>query len=233
MKSVIVLSGGQDSVTALGLALYRKEEVEAISIDYGQRHSVELECAKELCSRYSIPHRIVGLPFLKENVTSALLQDGNVGQKHEYMADVPASFVPCRNALFLTMAYAHAMEVKAGKIITGVCQTDYSGYPDCREAFVQQLNKALDTGYLNSIQIETPMMHLTKAETFYLATATDFLEVVLNDSHTCYEGDHTTRHEWGYGCGKCPACELRAKGWEEYKRGNYDASKVESVIKGA
>ena len=216
-KALIVLSGGQDSVTMLGYALKMFAHVEAISFQYNQRHEVELECATRLCEKYKVPHKMVRMgPLVADLVTSALVGDGEVGLPHHYKPGLPSSFVPGRNALFLTLAHAFAQEIKAEAVITGVCQTDYSGYPDCRDSFIRELNTALNTGYETHIQILTPLMHLTKGETFGLADELGFLGEVLENSHTCYNGDHITKHAWGYGCGKCPACELRAKGWVDY-----------------
>lgn len=220
IKTLVVLSGGQDSVTCLGFALARYEEVHAISFVYNQRHAVEIECAARLCAKYKVPHRIVQMGDLVSSlVTSALTGAGEVGKPHAHKAGLPSSFVPGRNALFLTLAHAYAQEIGAVNIITGVCETDYSGYPDCRQGFIRALNQALNIGYETpQIVICTPLMHLDKADTFRLAEEVGFLDEVLENSHTCYNGDHSTRHEWGYGCGDCPACQLRAAGWYEYKR---------------
>lgn len=218
--ALVVLSGGQDSVTCLGYALKNYEMVYAISFNYGQRHKVELTCASEICVDHSVPFKVVDVRFLGEMVTSALTGEGSVNEKHVRDDSLPASFVPNRNALFLTIAHAYAQEIGASAVITGVCQTDYSGYPDCREKFIRALQTSLNIGYNTCIEIVTPLMHLTKAETFQLAKDVDFLDVVIKDSHTCYEGDHDTVHEWGLGCGECPACALRAKGYEEFKNGD-------------
>lgn len=203
-------------MTCLGYALEQYESVAAISFVYGQKHAIELECAKTLCTKYSVPHKIVDLSFLGSVVTSALTSDGDINQPHAYKPGLPASFVPNRNALFLTVAHAHAQEIKADVLVTGVCQTDYSGYPDCRNAFVRALESALNIGYQTQIAISTPLMWITKAQTFAFAERYGFLIEVIENSHTCYEGNHHTRHAWGYGCGQCPACKLRAAGYEEF-----------------
>lgn len=215
--ALVVLSGGQDSITCLGLALTHHPQVYAIGFDYGQRHAIELHSAQRVCDRFGISFKIIDLKFLSNLVTSALTGEGSVNENHERLQHLPASFVPNRNALFLTVAHAYAQEIKANAVYTGVCQTDYSGYPDCRKEFISKLQKALNTGYQTHISIVTPLMYLTKAETFALAEECNFLDVVLAYSHTCYEGDNTTKHDWGYGCGECPSCKLRAKGWCEYK----------------
>jgi 7-cyano-7-deazaguanine synthase len=214
-RALVVLSGGQDSVTCLGWARQRYDEVCAITFDYGQRHKIELECARTVCRNYGIPHKIVELgTLLSSLVTSALTGVGEVGLPHIYKPGLPSSFVPGRNALFLTLAHAHAQEIGAVALVTGVCETDYSGYPDCRNQFIVRMADALNIGYETQIPIVTPLMYLTKADTFQLAHDIGFLDEVLENSHTCYKGDHTTRHAWGYGCGDCPSCELRRIGWE-------------------
>jgi 7-cyano-7-deazaguanine synthase len=224
-KALVLLSGGQDSVTCLGYARKMFTSVAAVSFYYNQRHAVEIESAKELCVKHGIPHHIVDLgPLLSQLVTSALTTEGDpndpaalkVTDSHPTKPGLPASFVPGRNALFLTLAHAHAQEIGAQAIVAGMCQTDYSGYPDCRDSFIRAICHALNNGYETEIQILTPLMHLTKGETFALADELGILDEVLWQSHTCYEGDHTTKHAWGYGCGECPACKLRAKGYEEY-----------------
>jgi 7-cyano-7-deazaguanine synthase len=218
-KALVVLSGGQDSMTCLGVALqqFGVGNVEAISFNYGQRHEVELAAAEAICQEHGVPWRDVKIDFLSDLVTSALLEsDTDIGAQHAYKQDLPASFVPNRNALFLTIAHAVAQEIGADSIFAGMCQTDYSGYPDCRERFIQLLEKTLNIGYETKISIITPMMHLTKAQTFALAEEVDFLEVIINQSVTCYNGVLDIMNDWGMGCGKCPACKLRAKGWDEY-----------------
>lgn len=199
--------------------MHRFARVAAISFDYNQRHRVELVCAAMLTAKYHIQAKVVHMgELLSSLVTSALTGAGEVGQPHAYKPGLPSSFVPGRNALFLTLAHAHAQEIGAQAIITGVCQTDYSGYPDCRDQFVREINTALNTGYETHIQILTPLMNLNKGQTFGLAEEVGFLDEVLENSHTCYRGNHADRHPWGYGCGNCPACELRAKGWQEFLR---------------
>lgn len=215
--AVVVLSGGQDSVTCLGLALKQYDEVHALCFDYKQKHAVELIQAKLICDKHNVPLTSMYIPALTQLGDSALIgKDGDVNKPHPMNNNLPASFVPNRNALFLTTAHAFAQHVGAECIITGVCETDYSGYPDCRSGFIMRLENTLNVGYLTDIAIITPLMHLNKAETFALAEDVGFLDDVINLSHTCYNGDRSQMHAWGAGCGKCPACELRAKGYEEY-----------------
>lgn len=218
-KALVLLSGGQDSVTCLGLALGTYREVEAISFAYNQRHAVELQSAMDICRRHGVRQTVVQLgTLLSSLVVSALTsEEGDTSKPHPTKPSLPASFVPGRNALFLTLAHAHAQTIGAAIIIAGVCQTDFSGYPDCRAEFVQLLAHALNSGYQTGIEIETPLMYIDKAATFKLAADFDFLGEVIEGSHTCYNGDHTTRHEWGFGCGTCPACQLREKGWATFK----------------
>ena len=218
-SAVVVLSGGQDSVTCLGLALSKYKRVYAIGFNYNQKHEIELAQAAKICKFHEVPFVVMSIPMLAELGDSALIKDTeykDVSAAHHANAELPASFVPNRNALFLTTAHAYAQKVGAKHLYTGVCETDYSGYPDCRREFINKLEEALNTGYLTDIRIHTPLMRLNKAQTFKLAEDVGFLETVVLDSHTCYNGDRTNVHDWGAGCGKCPACELRAKGYEEF-----------------
>lgn len=217
-EAIVVFSGGQDSTTCLGAAVYTHgaDKVLAVAFDYGQKHRIELACAAKIAQLLGVDFQVVDVPALRLMESSGLVTGGDVSSEHEYLKDLPASFVPARNALFLTIAFGLAMEAKASMIYTGVCQTDYSGYPDCRDEFIRQLNVALNVGYQSEIYINTPLMFLTKAETFALAHEVGVLDVVINDSHTCYNGERDLVHEWGRGCGTCPACVLRAKGYAEY-----------------
>lgn len=222
-SAVVVLSGGQDSVTCLGLALRNFKKVYAVGFVYGQKHEVEIHCANRICEEHNVPFTVFSIPALQTIGNSALIrgtEQKDVGAKHSQNAELPASFVPNRNALFLTTAHAYAQKVGAQALITGVCETDFSGYPDCRHEFIQMLQETLNVGYKTNISIETPLMWLNKAETFALAQEVNFLTVVLEDSHTCYNGDHNTNHAWGYGCGECPACKLRANGFEAFIAAN-------------
>jgi 7-cyano-7-deazaguanine synthase len=215
--AVVVLSGGQDSMTCLALAQSRHDEVIAVSYLYGQKHRTELAQATLVADRLNVPHIVLDLSFFGNLVTSALVDDaGDTTKPHAYKPGLPASFVPNRNALFLTIAHALAQESEAKYIYTGVCETDYSGYPDCRAVFITALQDTLNIGYQTSIEIITPMMHIDKAATFALAEDLGVLDMILEDSHTCYNGDRTIRHAWGYGCGKCPACTIREAGWNKF-----------------
>lgn len=213
-KAVVIFSGGQDSTTCLYWALNRYEEVEAITFNYGQKHSVELHQAKIICEREDVKLTTIDISFLDTLVESALTSNGDVNQTNA--KGLPASFVPNRNQLFITLAHAYAQKIGAKTLVTGVCQTDYSGYPDCRAVFIDAITKATNLGSEEDIKIETPLMWLTKAETFKLAEDEGCLNQVINLSHTCYNGNRDLVHAWGRGCGECPACKLRKKGYEEF-----------------
>lgn len=227
-KAVVVFSGGQDSTTCLFWALKRYDEVEAISFDYGQKHSVELDQVRFILNKVGIKQTVISLnESLGKIAESALIgTEGDVSEINKY--GLPSSFVPGRNGIFLYNSYIYALKIEADSIITGVCQTDYSGYPDCRRDFIDSLLKTMDLGVFgkeSSIQIETPLMYLTKAETFLLAEQEGCLDEVVELSHTCYNGMRVYRHDWGWSAERgteddplCPACELRQKGWIEYQK---------------
>lgn len=230
-KAVIVFSGGQDSTTVLGKALNDGFECYALAFDYGQKHAVELNQAVKIADKTLVPLKVIDATEFGKLVgsKSALLHSGQeVGEGSLLNDELPASFVPNRNAMFLTMAHAYAQIIGATTVWTGVCETDYSGYPDCRDQFIKRLEDALNTGYQTNIGFVTPLMYLTKGETFKMAEECGILDLVINESHTCYNGvrDETEafsglsrphRHEWGHGCGECPACKLRAQGWEDFR----------------
>lgn len=214
-KAVVIFSGGQDSTTCLFWAKEQFSDVEAISFLYGQKHAIEIEQAKKICQLAKVKHTIVDLSFLNTIVDSALISNGNV---NEIKNGLPSSFVPNRNQLFITLAHAYAQKIGAGHLVTGVCQTDYSGYPDCREVFIKQLQATTNLGSNTQIKIHTPLMKLTKAQTFQMAfKIKDCYDVVINESQTCYEGSEKP-NDWGRGCGECAACKLRLKGYNEFLR---------------
>ena len=216
--AIVIFSGGQDSTTCLGGAKNRYEKVQANTFEYGQKHSVEIQQAKKIAQKLDVPLTVIDLSFYHNLVESALFagSDQNLNAPHQNNADLPASFVPNRNALFILLAHSHAQTLKADVLITGVCQTDYSGYPDCRADFIDSISKTLDLGSGQNIPILTPLMYLTKAETFELADQEGVLDIVLQDSHTCYAGSDFM-NSWGRGCGSCPACLLRKNGFEKYE----------------
>lgn len=341
-KAVVIFSGGQDSTTCLYWALKRYDVVEAITFNYGQKHSIELDCAKAICEKENVKQTIIDISFLNTIVESALTSNGDVNEINKY--GLPASFVPNRNQLFITLAHAYAQKIGALYLVTGVCETDYSGYFDCRQEFINQIETTCNIGSFGSqpsaewiagfiegegwfsrqsydtkegkkyypvfgveqtdkgvlvlmreffgtgsirknnmekrsplsrlqswtlkisgedcrlvynlmktrivtlrrkeqfgkweaehkkyfegdnqqisksnlgdkwIKIHTPLMRLNKAETFALAKTENCLQEVIEMSHTCYNGDHSNKHDWGYGCGTCPACTLRREGYEK------------------
>lgn len=222
---VLVFSGGQDSTTCLGVALEHFKHVHCITFSYGQKHEVELYCARNIVNMYDhVDFEIIPIDTFQWLADSALIRGAaqkDVNADHNSKAGLPASFVPNRNATFLTLAHAYAQKVGADWLMTGVCETDYSGYPDCRRVFIQALETALNLGSNSHIKILTPLMELDKAETFHLAEEYGFLDTVLNESHTCYNGKRGGEfyHEWGHGCGECPACQLRKQGWEKFLNG--------------
>jgi 7-cyano-7-deazaguanine synthase len=224
--AVVLLSGGQDSATCLAWALDRFERVETIGFDYGQRHRVELQCRTALREafaeistlwkdRLGVDH-LLPLTTLGEISVTALTEDVEIAMGE---SGLPNTFVPGRNLLFLTFAAAIAYRRGIKHIVTGVCETDFSGYPDCRDDTIKALQVTLNLGMEKRFVLHTPLMWLDKAQTFALSReigGTALLDVILEESHTCYLGDRSRRHPWGYGCGSCPACELRAKGYTAY-----------------
>jgi 7-cyano-7-deazaguanine synthase len=216
--AVVVLSGGQDSVTCLYWAKARFAEVYAVSFDYGQRHKRELAAAEQIAREARVPHRILDLPALFQLKGGALTDESIAVAAGGGFQGLPTTFVPMRNAAFLTLAAAWAVQLCEGKrklgqtwdphLVTGVCQTDYSGYPDCRREFVDAMEKALSLACDRKIQIQAPLMGLTKRQTVELANEMPGCLRALRLSITCYHGQRP-------GCGTCPACELRAKGFRE------------------
>jgi len=210
-KAVVVFSGGQDSTTCLVQALKEYDEVHAITFDYGQRHKLEIEVAQSLANDLGVKaHKVMDVTLLNELAISSLTRD-DIPVSHELQENgLPNSFVPGRNILFLTLAGIYAYQIGANTVITGVCETDFSGYPDCRNDFVQAMNSALVKGMDKQLEIKTPLMWLNKAETWALAGQYDALDLVRHHTLTCYNG------VIGDGCGDCPACDLRKAGLDDY-----------------
>ncbi len=214
--ALVLFSGGQDSTTCLFWAKARFARVEALGFDYGQKHRVELEQAALIAERAGAPFEVMDIRGTLRG--SALTEhDRDVSAAHERAPELPASFVPGRNALFLTLAASRAFTRGITDLVGGMCQTDYSGYPDCRRDFIDAMETALSRALPAEVRIHTPLMHLTKAETWKLAADLGVLEVVRELSHTDYNGDRSTWNEWGYGKLDNPASLLRAKGYEEAK----------------
>ncbi|GAM97894.1 queuosine biosynthesis QueC ATPase [alpha proteobacterium U9-1i] len=225
--ALVLFSAGQDSATCLAWALERYHRVETIGFFYGQRHAVELAqrpLIRAAMSDLSLRWR----DRLGDDVVvdlagyGALAESALTTQRAIEMAEsgLPTTFVPGRNLVFLAVAAAHAYRRGADVLVGGMCETDYSGYPDCRRATLDAMQQALSLGLDRPTIVETPLMHRTKAQTWALAHALGgdaFVDLIVEQTHTCYEGDRSRRHAWGYGCETCPACDLRAKGWAEWK----------------
>ena len=213
--ALVLFSGGQDSTTCLYWAKERFERVLALGFDYGQRHRVELEQAQTIADLAEVPFAVMDVRGTLG--ASALTEGGDTSQAHALDPDLPASFVPGRNAVFLTLAASYAYTHGVADLVGGMCQTDYSGYPDCRRVFVDSLQTTMTLALGRDVRVHTPLMYLTKAETWKLANDLGCLGVVVEHSHTDYHGDRTERHPWGYGRLDNPASILRAKGYEEAK----------------
>jgi 7-cyano-7-deazaguanine synthase len=226
-RALVLFSGGQDSATCLAWALERFDHVETLGFDYGQRHRVELEVRAAF--RADIARGFPAwAPKLGEDHTlkldalaavsdTALTRDTEIAMQAD---GLPNTFVPGRNLVFLTFAAALAYRRGLRHIVTGVCETDFSGYPDCRDDTIKALQVALNLGMERRFVLHTPLMWIDKAETWRLAErlgGAPLVDAIVEDTHTCYLGDRAHRHPWGHGCGACPACELRAKGFREYR----------------
>ena len=226
-SALVLFSGGQDSTTALAWALDRFERVETVGFDYGQRHRVEMDLRPEILAalRRDFPHwrERLGEDHLLEIGALGALSETALTRDVAFAVEangLPNSFVPGRNLIFLTFAAALAYRRGARHLVAGVCETDYSGYPDCRDDAVKAMQVALNLGMESRFVVHTPLMWRDKAQTWRLAEALGgeaLVALVRELSHSCYEGDRGTRHDWGFGCGSCPACELRAKGWAAFR----------------
>jgi 7-cyano-7-deazaguanine synthase len=233
-SALVLFSGGQDSSVCLAWALERYRRVETVGFDYGQRHSAELQArlrvrealaaafpswAQRLGEDHVLDIRGFGVIGETAMTTERAIETTDRG--------LPSTFVPGRNLIFLTYAAALADRRGLRALVGGMCETDYSGYPDCRRETLDALERALNLGMEREFRVETPLMRLTKAETWALADQLGgraLVELILEESHTCYLGERGERRAWGYGCGRCPACELRARGWAEWSEGLETAS---------
>lgn len=226
-SAMVLFSGGQDSATCLGWALERFQRVETIGFDYGQRHAVELACRQSFIAglRRAFPHwagklgedHFIDLGVLGQISDTALTQDKAIQFES---SGLPSTFVPGRNLLFLTLAAAVAYRRGLTVLVGGMCETDYSGYPDCRDDTIKATQVALSLGLDTRFVLETPLMWIDKSQTWELAERLGggaLVEMIRTETHTCYLGDRTALHAWGYGCGRCPACELRRNGYEQYR----------------
>lgn len=233
-SALVLFSGGQDSTTCLAQALSKYELVETIAFDYGQRHKVELEARlnvlRELKNHFPQWAAKLGQDHLLDLSVLGQVSDCSLTRDVAFKMEssgLPNTFVPGRNLLFLTLAAALAYRRDLQVLVTGVCETDFSGYPDCRDDTMKAMQIALSLGMDKRFLIETPLMWIDKAETWSLAHSLGeqssvpqggqaLVSLIIEHTHTCYLGDRTHRHHWGYGCGECPACELRARGYQRY-----------------
>ncbi|MCF8469611.1 MAG: 7-cyano-7-deazaguanine synthase QueC [Parvibaculum sp.] len=225
-KALVLFSGGQDSTVCLAWALARYDEVETVGFDYGQAHAVELDCRARLREGLAaaFPHwatrlgadHMISLAELGRISDTALTREMEIEMGEN---GLPTTFVPGRNLLFFTYAAALGYRRGAKSFIGGMCETDYSGYPDCRADTIAALEHAISLGMDRDFALETPLMRIDKAGTWALAEELGgkaLVDLILEESHSCYRGDRSKRHDWGYGCGDCPACDLRARGYALY-----------------
>ncbi len=224
--ALVLFSGGQDSTVCLASALTRFDRVETIGFDYGQRHRIELDQRGHViaalkaqfpawAARLGDDH-VLALPTLAQISETSLTRDTAIEMT---AAGLPSTFVPGRNLLFFTYAAALAYRRGLGTLVGGMCETDYSGYPDCRNDTLQTLARALSLGLDRPYVVDTPLMYIDKAGTWALARdlgGDALVDILIEHTHSCYLGNRDTRHAWGYGCGTCPACQLRAEGWKRW-----------------
>ena len=225
--ALVLFSGGQDSTVCLAWALERFSRVETIGFDYGQRHAIELSVRARLREKMSAltsgwAARLGDDHMIKLDALAAISDTALTRQTAIEIADsgLPTTFVPGRNLMFFCFAGALAYRRGARHLVAGMCETDYSGYPDCRDDTIKAMQVALTLGLDKRVAIHTPLMWIDKAETFALAVEIGgdaFLDLLIEESHSCYLGYRTRRHDWGYGCGTCPACQLRAQGFAKFK----------------
>jgi 7-cyano-7-deazaguanine synthase len=228
-SALVLFSAGQDSATCLPWALARFSRVETVGFDYGQRHAIELSQRPIVLAGLRAqfpdwaarlgPDHLLDIRSFGAIAETALTSAGAIGLRPD---GLPNTFVPGRNLVFLTYAAALAEMRGLDTLVAGMCQVDFSGYHDCREETIAAMSRALSLGIGRPFPIETPLMHLSKADAWRLAEqlgGPDLVTLIARDTHTCYLGDRTTLHDWGAGCGQCPACELRAEGWANYRAG--------------
>ena len=232
--ALVLFSGGQDSTACLAWALARYARVETLGFDYGQRHRIELDCRPRLREEVqrALPQwrdrlgddHLLDLALLGQISDTALTRERDIALQ---AGGLPNTFVPARNLIFLTFAAALAYRRGVSVLVAGVCETDYSGYPDCRDNTLKAMQVALSLGLDSAMTVETPLMWLSKAQTWALCDALGgvaLTEAIIEHSHTCYLGERGARHAWGHGCGACPACQLRAQGFQNWRRASEKAS---------
>jgi 7-cyano-7-deazaguanine synthase len=224
-KALVLFSGGQDSTTCLMLALEKFDEVYTVGFEYGQKHSIEMECRHKILqsierikpnwqNKLKLDH-IFNLDFLSNVNTTSLTHDVEISHNDKY----PNTFVPGRNLIFLNIASTIAYKYEIEHLVTGICETDFSGYPDCRDNTIKALQVALNLGLDKKIIIDTPLMWINKCETWELTNelaGKKGIDYIIKETHTCYKGDRSTLYTWGYGCNACPACDLRKRGYVEF-----------------
>ncbi|HWX01120.1 7-cyano-7-deazaguanine synthase QueC [Collimonas sp.] len=228
--AIVLFSGGQDSTTCLAWALARYERVETIGFDYGQRHAVELTVRPVLLQkiRAQFPqwaHKLgedhmIDLSLISKISSTAMTEDVEIVMQEN---GLPNTFVPGRNLLFMTVAATVAYRRGLNVLVGGMCETDFSGYPDCRDDTMKALQVALNLGMATQLKLETPLMWIDKSETWKLAQdlgGDTLVDLIRADTHTCYLGERGALHDWGYGCGTCPACALRARGYQQFRQGS-------------
>lgn len=226
--ALVLFSGGQDSTTCVAWALSRYPKVETIGFDYGQRHAIELTVRPTLLKKLRMlspdwdqrlgGDHMIDLSLIAKISDTALTQNVEIAMQEN---GLPNTFVPGRNLLFMTVAATVAYRRGLDVLVGGMCETDFSGYPDCRNDTMQALQTTLNLGMATQFTIETPLMWIDKAATWEMARALGgdaLIDLIRKDTHTCYLGQRGTLHDWGYGCGKCPACELRARGYRQFAR---------------
>ena len=235
-SALVLFSGGQDSTTCLAWALERYDRVETIGFSYGQRHSIELTVRDPIrralersfprwAGRLGADH-VIPLDNLLNIAESALVSNAPFGTRAD---GLPSTFVPGRNIIFITIAGILAKQREIKALVTGTCETDFSGYPDCRDDTIKALQVTLNLGLDARLAIDTPLMWIDKASTWALAGALGgdaLLDIILEQTHTCYAGERGQRHPWGYGCATCDACVLRARGWANYASGQSQKTEI-------
>ena len=227
--ALVLFSGGQDSTTCLAWALQRYRRVETIGFDYGQRHAIELTVRPGLLQKLRAhsgdwnarlgPDQMIDLGLIGQLSDTAMTRDVEIVMQDN---GLPNTFVPGRNLLFMTVAATVAYRRGLNVLVGGMCETDFSGYPDCRDDTMKALQVALNLGMATQLKLETPLMWLDKAQTWQLAQdlgGDTLVEAIRQDTHTCYLGQRGVLHDWGYGCGSCPACSLRARGYRDFIAG--------------
>ncbi|GAA0177396.1 7-cyano-7-deazaguanine synthase QueC [Clostridium sediminicola] len=213
-KAVVVFSGGQDSTTCLFWAIEKFDEVIAVSFDYGQKHIEELQCAEIICKDNNIEYHVLDMNLLNQLAPNSLTRKDIKVCNYKKDDELPNSFVDGRNLIFLTFVAVFAKQRNINNIVTGVSQSDFSGYPDCRDIFVKSTNVTLNLAMDYQFVIHTPLMWIDKAETWKMAYDLGVLDIIKNETLTCYNGII------GEGCGECPSCKLRMKGYEEFIKQN-------------